>query len=506
MTPLEELKLNRRQFIGRLVLFTAGLLLGPSTVPLLNGCGYYSNWKGISFPKLLLTNFKLFDGMNNRLDEGQMILIQEGVIKDLGRVMDPAASGQYRVVDLNGNTLMPGLIDNHVHITVPQMSKLTFATFRQMDQQIVNNFRSCVMNGVTTVRDVGGFPGKILKYRALSDSNQIPGPRVISSLSPIAARKGDVLGAPERAPYFTNPVVKWFLGGNFAERPQTVAEVREACGRMVSLGAQWLKTLHQEHSYSYNTRPLPNHSDDGYRAILQMGREHGIRCALHQSFVSSFMKGVDMRFDTLEHMPMDELIPEGYIEKFVKQNMAIIPTMMAFGDVFEEEKNLDFLHRHGSEYLVPEAVRQMTGKLKESLAQQGLSAGQRKSLIIDRQYVKDKYPNIEKNLQLLLRGGAAVGVGTDLGGALAGIFGRYTEELKRVMAAGVSNFDALRMATVVNAKILGMGEKIGTVKKGAYADLIAVNGNPLTDIRALDKLTMVMKGGVFIKADKSQLA
>ncbi len=132
MTPLEELKLNRRQFIGRLVLFTAGLLLGPSTVPLLNGCGYYSKWKGISFPKLLLTNFKLFDGMNNRLDEGQMILIQEGVIKDLGRVMDPAASGQYRVVDLNGNTLMPGLIDNHVHITVPQMSKLTFATFRQM--------------------------------------------------------------------------------------------------------------------------------------------------------------------------------------------------------------------------------------------------------------------------------------------------------------------------------------------------------------------------------------
>ncbi len=503
---LEQLKLSRRQFMGRSVLGGAGLWLGSSTVALLNGCGYSSNWKGISFPKLLLTNFKLFDGMNNRLDEGQSILIQEGVIKDLGRMTDPAASGAYKVVDLKGNTLMPGLIDNHVHITVPQMSKVTLNFFRQMDQQIVNNFGSCVMNGVTTVRDVGGFPGKILKYRALSDSNQIPGPRVISSLSPIAARKGDVLGAPESAPYFTNSVVKWLLGGNYAERPQSVAEVREACERMVSLGAQWLKTLHQEHSYSYYLRPLPNHSDDGYRTILQVGRRHGLRCALHEPLVSGFKKGVDLGFNTLEHMPMDELIPEAYIEKFVKQNMAIMPTMMAYGDMFEEEKILDFLHRHGREYLVPEAIKQKTGKLKESLAQQGLSAEQRKSLIFDRQYIKDKYPNMEKNLRLLCRFGAVVGVGSDLGATYAGIFGRYTGELKRYTAAGLSNFDALRMATAVNAKILGLEEKIGTVKKGAYADLIAVNGNPLTDIQVMDNVTMILKGGVFMKAEKSQLA
>lgn len=503
---LEQPKLNRRQFMGRSLLVMARLLLGSSTVPLLNGCGYSSNWKGISFPRLLLTNFKLFDGLNNRVDEGQTIHIQDGVIMDLGRMTAPAASGAYKVVDLKGNTLMPGLIDNHVHITLPQMSKVTFNFFRQMDQQIVNNFRSCVMNGVTTVRDVGGFPGKILRYRALSDSNQIPGPRVISSLSPIAARKEEVLGAPERGPYFNNPVVKWLLGGNYAERPQTVAEVRESCERMVSLGAQWLKTLHQDHSYSYYPRPLPNHSDGGYRAILQVGRAHGLKCALHQPLVSGFKKGVDLGFDTLEHMPMDELIPEVYIEKFVKQNMAIMPTMMAYGDMFQEEKILDFLHRHGREYLVPEAIKQITGKLKESLAQQGLSSEQRKSLIFDRQYIKGKYPNIEKNLQLLCRLGAVVGVGTDLGGPYAGIFGRYTEELKRYTAAGVSNFDALRMATAVNAKILGLEEKIGTVKKGAYADLIAVNGNPLIDIHALDNMTMVMKGGVFMKAEKSQLA
>ena len=505
MTPLEKVELNRRQFIGGSALVSAGLLLGSAAVPLLNGCGYSSSWKGISFPQLILTNFKLFDGINNQLDEGQVVLVQGGVIKDLGRMTEPAASSNCKVVDLKGNTLMPGLIDNHVHITVPQMAKVTFNFFRQMDQQIVNNFGSCVMNGVTTVRDVGGFPGKILKYRGLSDSNQIPGPRVISSLSPIAARKDDALGAPERAPYFTNPVVKWLLGGNYAERPQTVAEVRDACERMVSLGAQLLKTLYQEHSYSYHPRSLPNHADNGFQAILEVGREHGLKCAIHEPFVSGFKKGVDLGFHTVEHMPMDELIPEAYIERFMKQDMAIMPTMMAYGDMFEEEKTLDFIHRHGDEYLVPEAVKQITEKLKESQAQQTLSAEQRKSLIFDRQYIKDKYPNIVKNLQLLYRMGAVVGVGTDLGGVYSGIFGRYTDELKRYTAAGVSNFDTIRMATAVNAKILGMEDKVGTIKKGAYADLIAVHGNPLMDIHALDRVTMVMKGGVFMKAEKSLL-
>jgi imidazolonepropionase-like amidohydrolase len=181
MMSLEQLKLSRRQFIGRSV--WVGPDYGWGLLQLLCLTGAVTLPIGREFlSKLLLTNFKLFDGMNNRLDKGQSILIQEGSSKSRpddgsGRIWRVQSCGS------QGNTLMPGLIDNHVHITVPQMSKVTLNFFRQMDQQIVNNFGSCVMNGVTTVRDVGGFPGKILKYRALSDSNQIPGPRVISSLS-----------------------------------------------------------------------------------------------------------------------------------------------------------------------------------------------------------------------------------------------------------------------------------------------------------------------------------
>ena len=85
---------------------------------------------------------------------------------DLGQYRD------YKVVDLKGWTILPGLIDNHVHITSPFMRGDNVLSL--MDQQIEYNFRNCVMSGVTTVRDVGGFPGKINKFKSKVDDNEIP--------------------------------------------------------------------------------------------------------------------------------------------------------------------------------------------------------------------------------------------------------------------------------------------------------------------------------------------
>ena len=76
--------------------------------------------------------------------------------------------------------------------------------------------------------------------------------------------------------------------------------------------------------------------------------------------------------------------------------------------------------------------------------------------------------------------GATIGIGTDCG-TFRELFGRYSDELKNIASAGASNFDTLRMATVVNAGIIGMQDKIGTIEKGKWADIIAVEGNPLED-------------------------
>ena len=202
------------------------------------------------------------------------------------------------------------------------------------------------MSGVTTVRDVGGFPGKINKFKSKVDDNEIPGPRVISSLSMIAARKGDQLGWPVFSPYLKNPI-KEMIGGNFAERPTTLGEIREVTEEMIRMGAQWLKTLHHDHTFSFHPRQLHNHTDEGYKVILETGKKHDIKCALHAMFVSGFKKGVELGFHTLEHIPMDDVIQERFAEKFIDKGIAIIPTMMVYHDFLIHQRILELLESHG---------------------------------------------------------------------------------------------------------------------------------------------------------------
>jgi len=500
--------MNRRDFLKQGVAASSFLLVGGGVNPPSLGCSRPPDRVGRSYPKVLLHGFRLFDGIEDRLREGLVLLLHGDRIQSLEPAEELDRYGDYRRVDLGGTTLLPGLIDNHCHLTVPFISEVTVAAIREMGQQILLNFRNCVRSGVTTVRDLGGFPGRIEQFRRRADRNEIEGPRVISSLSPIAARRDDTLGAPERAPYFTNPLVKWLLGGNYAERPTTVEEVRKACDEMVARGAEWLKTLHQDHSYSSYPRPLPNHTEEGYRAILEVGRRNGIRCALHQVLLSGFRLGVDLGFHTLEHIAADGIIPDHEIEKFVERRMAIVPTMMATGDFLDEEEVLDLLESRGSEYLTPESARQTTAKIRASLDQQKrrLSPDERRALIFDRQYLVEMFPNAVANLKKLHAMGATIGVGTDNGGVYTGLFGRYTRELKHYVEAGISEFETLRMATAGNARILGMEGRIGTIEKGKLADLVAVDGNPLRDISALERVKLVAKGGVFLRSEQISLS
>lgn len=495
--------MNRRDFLRQSATASSALVLGASSVFSSFGCSDTSERVGISYPKVLLHGFRLFDGIENRLREESVLVLHGDRIHDIQPAGDLSPYQDYRKVDLGGATLLPGLIDNHCHVTVPFIYEVNLAAIREMGQQLRLNFRNCVRSGVTTVRDLGGFPEKIKGFRERANRNEIEGPRVISSLSPIAARRNGTLGAPERAPYFTNPLFKWLLGGNYAERPTTSEEVRLACEDMVALGAEWLKTLHQDHSYSLHPRSLPNHTEDGYRVILEVGRENGIRCALHQVLLTGFQLGVDLGFHTLEHIAEDGIIPDDQIEKFVERNMAIVPTLMAAGGVFDEEEVLDLIASRGDEYLAPEPARQTTERIRASLAQQQkkLTPEERRELVFDRQYLVEMFPNAVANLKKLYRMGATIGVGTDNGGVDTALFGRYTRELKHYVSAGISEFETLRMATAVNARILRMEDKIGTIEKGKLADLVAVDGNPLRDISVLDRPKLVTKGGVFLRSD-----
>ena len=170
-------QLSRRDFFKATALLSSGLLVGSAGSLALSGCGSKSDWKSTSFPKVLLHNFQLFDGLQNGLQKDRVLVIEGDKIRGIERKGELDQYRDCKAVDLKGWTILPGLIDNHVHITSPFM----ISSSDEMDQQIEYNFRNCMMSGVTTVRDVAAFPEKISKFKRKADKNKIPGPRVISS-------------------------------------------------------------------------------------------------------------------------------------------------------------------------------------------------------------------------------------------------------------------------------------------------------------------------------------
>ncbi|MCP4020513.1 MAG: amidohydrolase family protein [Desulfobacteraceae bacterium] len=492
--------MDRRSFLKASALLGSTLFAGTSGLYTMTGCGKKTDWKSIYFPKMLLKNLLLFDGSTNTLQKDKIILIQDNKILSIENQNNNSQYADFKVVDLKGRTLMPGLIDNHVHITSPFITEGNMKVMLQLNYQAELNFKNCIMSGVTTVRDVGGSPGMVNKFKAKADQNHIPGPRVISSLSMIAARNKDQFGWPTQAPLIENPIVKKIFGGNFAERPQTASQMAELCETLIGQGAAWLKTLHQDQSFHHKHHSLPNHTDDAYKAMLKVGEKHGIRCAIHAMFASGFQKGVDIGFHTLEHTPMNEVISDFYIEKFKSNKTAIMPTLTVYGNFFIRDQLIKLLKEKGHDYLAPEPLTQMTQAYEKviTLMESNQNEKNRADYIVDPLYFTDMYPNVVKNIQKLVHSGAKIGIGTDAGTPTV-LFGFYADELRYLSSAGLSNFQILKMATNVNAKILGMQDKIGTVETGKRADLIAVEGNPLQDLDILYEPHMVMKAGTIIK-------
>ncbi|MBC8343662.1 MAG: amidohydrolase family protein [Bacteroidetes bacterium] len=497
-------KMNRRKFLKKSVSAGSKLLIGAAGISTISNCDSTPEWKGTQFPKVLLHNFKLFDGISSYLQKDLIVLVEGEKIIGIERKSDLGLYNNFKQLDMKGWTLLPGLIDNHVHLTFPFISNKSKSinALMQMNDQFELNFKNCVMSGVTTARDVGGFPEKVLKYKEKSDKNEIPGPRVVCSLSMIAAREDERMGWPSHAQYYEG-FIRWIMGGNFVERAQTVDEVNEVCQFLVSQGASWLKTLHHDHSFHYKARKLPVHSDEGYLAILKQGEKHDLRCAIHAMFVNGFKKAVDLGYHTIEHTPMDAIIPDDYVDKFVKSRAALIPTAKIYADLLYLDKQLRILESNGSDYLVPEALESVTDVIKKYIyvLEGNVSLEKRNELLHDPVYVKDLYPYVAKNIAALNSAGAKLGFGTDCGGALKGLFGFCIDEMKYLSAIGISNFDILKMATKTNSEILGLKNDIGTIEKGKLADIIAVAGDPLTNLDVFKKVGLVMKGGTVIKND-----
>lgn len=430
---------------------------------------------------------RLFDGIRPEYLDNQLIVVSSNKIEQILNYQVGLEKEFDQAINLNGQTILPGLIDMHVHITVPFMTNYAKKeAVLAVEPQRELNFKSCMKYGITTVRDMGAFPNSIQKWKKKIENGEASGPRIFTPNSFITSKDGP----PERAPRLPFPVDRLF-GGQLAERVSTPYEVRNVALRNIANGADFLKTSYAEESMFFNGK-LQNLSDACFHEIRRMADQYHLKVAMHHTEKAGFIKAIEHHFDCLEHCALDPLDDEE-IDAFVSQNMAIIPTLRVNRSCFEGEETLGWLNAEGKTDYADEPLKQVILNWESTL--QKPYPPDAKNVYLDMEKSKLGFDTTVRNLARIKKAGGRIGVGTDSFGCYLNLPGFYWKELLLMKDAGFSAWEVLSAATHGNAKILGVDQQLGSIQPGKLADFIVIDGDPAFDLSVLRNISLVVKDG-----------
>jgi imidazolonepropionase-like amidohydrolase len=388
---------------------------------------------------------RMVDVVRGELIAPAVVVVANGKIVNLGSSGAPAGA---RTIDLGDLTLLPGLIDAHTHLTGDIAGDWVTRSVRELPADAAlrgaANARKTLLAGFTTVRDVGAPGFSDVSLMKAIDAGFVPGPRMIPSAHAIGITGGhcDDTG--------------WAPGVNELGPKDGVAdgvdEAVKAVRYQIKHGAKVIKVCATAGVLSFDaTVGAQQLSDAELQAIVQEAARHGVKVAAHAHGTEGIKAAVRAGVASIEH-----------------------------GSMIDDEA-ADLMKRRGT-YLVPTAYPLGTFKF-ESLPPP--IAAKARQLV----------PMAQASHRRAIRAGVKIAFGTD---AAVYPHGDNAHEFAAYVAYGMRPADAVRTATVNAADLLGVSDR-GVIAAGKLADLIAVRGNPLEDVRVLEQVPWVMKGGVVVK-------
>ncbi|HVX44779.1 MAG TPA: amidohydrolase family protein [Mycobacteriales bacterium] len=382
--------------------------------------------------------------------EGGSVVVENGVIVDIGS--GPASGTEY-TVDCRGGTLMPGLIDAHVHVCsldveiARQQREYTTSLLAYATAKVI---KDTLLQGYTTVRDAGGadWGMKEAIRRGL-----IPGPHLLVSGHPLSQTGGH--GDARTRAQGCGCGAAIGMIDNIADG---VDEVRKAAREQLRQGVDAVKVM-AGGGVASPTDPLesPQYQPDELRAIVAEASAAGTYVLAHAYTPASIANAVEAGVRSIEH---GNLLDEPTAALMARSGAYLVPTLVTYEKLYEE----------GREYGL--------GAEKLAKLETVLGAGL-------------------EGLRRAVDAGVAIGSGSDLLGPLA----RHRSRELAIKAQVLGAHDTLIATTRTNAELLQIADVTGTIEVGKRADLLVVGGDPLADIAILqdiEALAVIMKSGAFV--------
>lgn len=403
-----------------------------------------------------MTAYKVFtgatfiDGTGAKPIEDASIIVEDEKIKEVGKALDAPRDAE--VIDVAGRTLMPGLIDSHVHLCSngdPDIMRMIHYPMGMLQLFGYRNALNELEAGFTTVRDMGAPHGFALSLRQAVEAGVVRGPRIVAAGKVISMTGG-------HADFHLASGLSYKGMSRIADG---VADCRKAAREQLRDGADFVKICSSGGVMS-PTDPVdtPQFTLEEIQAMVSEAACVGRTVASHAHGATGIKNAVLAGVKTIEH---GSLVDDEAVKLMAQRGCFHVPTLVAGWNIVQQGKEAGI-----PAYAVDKA---------EEIAYE-----------------------VRKNAMRSHRGGVKVAMGTDAGTPF-NRHGGNAQEITHLVDAGFTPMEAIVAATKTGSECIGLENQVGTLEPGKLADMIVVDGDPLKDIKVLEdkaKILLVLKGGV----------